>query len=234
MPVFHLTDELLFPPPELAEPDGLLAVGGDLSEERLLAAYSQGIFPWYSENEPILWWAPSPRLILEPKEFRVSRRLARTLRQKHFRVTFDTAFQQVIESCATIRTEKGEDTWITHDMHDAYCGLHEKGFAHSVECWRNNELAGGLYGVSIGSVFFGESMFSRERDSSKAALAALVELLLGWDFDLIDCQLSTEHLQRMGAREIAGAEFYAWLEKCLQKPTRQGKWTKDAEDKRAK
>jgi len=225
MPVFRLTDELLFPPPELADPDGLLAVGGDLGVERLLAAYRLGIFPWYSEQEPILWWAPSPRLILEPKDFRLSRRMQRTLRQKKFRLSMDTAFQQVIESCGTSRTETGEGTWINHDMREAYCRLHDAGFAHSVECWQGNELVGGLYGVSLGSIFFGESMFSRERDSSKAALAGLVERLQDWQFDLIDCQITTAHLQRMGAREIPGAEFYNWLEKCLQNITRQGKWT---------
>jgi len=227
MPVFRLTDELIFPPPHLAEPDGLLAVGGDLSMERLLLAYRAGIFPWYSEGEPILWWAPSPRLILEPKDFHVSKRLARTIRQQRFTVTLDQAFSQVMQACATVDTRASAGSWITSDMIAAYCRLHEAGYAHSVECWQEDELVGGLYGVSLGTVFFGESMFSRVADSSKVALAGLVRQCLAWDFDCIDCQLPTRHLQGMGAREMDGEQFYPWLLECVTEPSRRGKWSFD-------
>ncbi len=224
MPVFRLNEQPVFPQPRLAEPDGLLAVGGDLSQERLLRAYRAGIFPWYSEGEPILWWAPSPRLILEPKEFHLSRRLARTIRSRRFTVRFDTAFRQVMESCATSGNRAREGTWITDDMLAAYCNLHEIGYAHSVECWMEGVLVGGLYGVSLGTVFFGESMFSRMADSSKVALAALVQHCLTRDFDLIDCQLATPHLKSLGAKELDGDLFYPWLADCVELPTRLGKW----------
>lgn len=224
MPVFRLNEELLFPPPLLAEPDGLLAVGGDLSLERLLLAYHAGIFPWYSEGEPILWWAPSPRLILEPKDFHVSKRLARTIRRQQFTVTLDQAFRQVMKACAEVDARASEGTWITSDMITAYCRLHEAGYGHSVECWQGEALVGGLYGVSLGSVFFGESMFSRVTDGSKVALATLVQKCLAWDFDFIDCQLPTPHLRSMGAREMAGEQFYPWLQECVAEPSRRGKW----------
>lgn len=225
MPVFRLTAELSFPPPQLAEPDGLLAVGGDLSQERLLLAYRSGIFPWYSEGEPILWWAPSPRLILEPNHFHVPKRLARTIRQRRFRLTMDTAFHQVMEACGALRTAAGEGTWITREMLAAYCRLHDAGYAHSVECWDGDHLAGGLYGVSLGTVFFGESMFSRDRDSSKVALTGLVDYCIHHGFDFIDCQITTAHLKSMGAREMDGAEFYPRLQELVARPSRIGKWT---------
>lgn len=224
MPVFKLTEDLVFPPPQLAGDDGLLAVGGDLSEDRLLLAYQMGIFPWYSPGEPILWWAPSPRLILEPFGFRASRRLARTIRQGVFEVTMDQAFRQVMEACAAIRRQNHEGTWIDQQMVTAYCRLHERGYAHSVECWRDGELAGGLYGVALGVTFFGESMFSRIADSSKVALAALARQLERWDFDMIDCQMKTGHLVRLGAREIPGREFRTRLQQNLLAPTRRGIW----------
>lgn len=224
MPVFQLTDTLQFPPPYLAREDGLLAVGGDLSAERLLLAYTMGIFPWYSNGDPILWWAPSPRLILKPEEFRVPKRLARVLRKGVFHMTIDEEFRQVIRACAEIRHEQGEGTWITDEMIEAYCQLHDMGYAHSVESWKEGRLAGGLYGISMGTAFFGESMFSRESDSSKAALAVLVERLLSWNFEMIDCQVKTKHLERLGAREIPGDEFYPWLQRCLTRRTRRGKW----------
>jgi leucyl/phenylalanyl-tRNA--protein transferase len=224
MPVYRLSDKLVFPPPELSEENGLLAVGGDLSPERLLLAYSRGIFPWFSEGEPILWWAPSPRLVIFPDEFRVPKRLARLLRQEKITVTFDTAFSRVISACGAESGRKEKGTWITGDMIEAYCGLHDMGFAHSVECWHGKRLAGGLYGVSLGGVFFGESMFSRETDSSKVALVYLTEKLRAWDFDLIDCQMKTKHLLQFGAREIPGLRFQELLLQSLTRPTRRGGW----------
>ena len=205
MPVYQLTDKLIFPPAELAEEDGLLAIGGDLSPERLLLAYSSGIFPWFSEGDPILWWSPSPRLVIFPDEFIIPRRLSRLLRQKKFTVTMDKDFRQVITACATTDERQEKGTWITGDMLEAYCLLHDLGFAHSVECWQEDNLAGGLYGISLGGIFFGESMFSRQPNSSKIALLSLVKKLRQWDFDLIDCQMKTAHLMQFGAREIPGS-----------------------------
>ena len=224
MPVFQLSDSLLFPPPALAEEDGLLAVGGDLSVERLLLAYRQGIFPWYSPGEPILWWSPNPRLVLFPEEFHLSKRLGRTIRQQVFSLTFDTDFSGVIHQCAHLRLEEGEGTWLSAEMIEAYQNLHALGHAHSVECWQGGKLVGGLYGVSLGAAFFGESMFSLVRDSSKVALAGLVERLKGWEFELIDCQVGTGHLQRLGAREIPGEEFSSRLARAVAKPNRLGPW----------
>lgn len=224
MPVFQLNDSLLFPPPQLAGKDGLLAVGGDLSVPRLLLAYQQGIFPWYGEDDPILWWSPDPRLVLFPAEFRCSRRLARTLRQGRFTVTFDTVFPEVMARCAHTRTSRGEETWISPAMYQAYCTLHDLGYAHAVESWLDGELVGGLYGVALGRVFFGESMFSTKADSSKVALAALVERLLGWGFDCIDCQVATSHLASLGAREISREEFLARLTSACEAPGHLGSW----------
>ena len=224
MPVFQLTESIIFPPPELARSDGLLAIGGDLSEARLLLAYEQGIFPWYSQGEPILWWAPSPRLVLEPKQFRISKRLAREIRKNTFKITMDQAFSEVITECADIRVEQDEGTWITNEMKSAYVRLHELGYAHSVECWQEGKLAGGLYGVSLGTVFFGESMFSRVSNSSKTALATLARILTEWKFDMIDCQITTSHLLSLGAQQVAGREFYTRLQKNVRLPTRRGKW----------
>ena len=223
--IFGLTDELIFPPPYLAREDGLLAIGGDLSIDRLLLAYGQGIFPWYSAEDPILWWAPDPRLVLEPKKFHLSKRLARIIRQGRFRVTFDTAFEQVIRSCSILRAGKEQGTWLVPEMIEAYIRFHEAGYAHSVECWQGETLAGGLYGVALGRVFFGESMFSRVANSSKVALAHLVDLLRLWQFNLIDCQMTTSHLLSLGAREMPGYEFYGRLEKYVLLPGRQGRWT---------
>jgi leucyl/phenylalanyl-tRNA---protein transferase len=225
MPVFQLSTEIIFPPPQLAREDGLLAVGGDLSEERLLLAYRHGIFPWYSPGDPILWWAPSPRLILEPAAFHLPRRLARIIRKGVFRVTMDTAFTEVIRACADIRLQQDERTWISPEMIEAFCRLHRSGQAHSVECWQAGELVGGLYGVSLGRVFFGESMFSRVADSSKVALAALCQQLAAWNFDMIDCQMKTPHLLRLGAREIPGAEFRQRLARAVdESPEGEGGW----------
>jgi leucyl/phenylalanyl-tRNA--protein transferase len=195
-----------FPPVEqaLKEPDGLLAAGGDLSPERLLAAYRRGIFPWYSRGQPILWWSPDPRAVLSPREMKVSRSLAKTLRNAGFEVRFDTVFGEVMRACGALRPE---GTWISREMRDAYLRLHRLGHAHSVEVWRDDQLVGGLYGVALGRLFFGESMFSRERDASKVALKHLCDRLIARDYVLIDCQMATTHLQSLGAKLIPRSEF---------------------------
>jgi leucyl/phenylalanyl-tRNA--protein transferase len=203
-------DREWFPPLEQAldEPEGLLAAGGDLSPARLLAAYRRGIFPWYSAGQPVLWWAPDPREVLAPSEFKCSRSLAKTLRNRGFEVTFDQSFGEVVTACAA-RREQSSGTWITPEMHTAYCELHARGRAHSVEVRLAGALAGGLYGVQMGKVFFGESMFSRERDASKVALARLVERALVAGLQLIDCQLPTPHLRSLGSRPMPRSEFSA-------------------------
>lgn len=211
MPVFELNDQIIFPHPDLAEPNGLLAVGGDLSPQRLVAAYRLGIFPWYSVGDPILWWFTSPRLVLFPDEFRISRRLQRYWRNRSCTMTIDGAFAEVVRCCAETRSPGREDTWITPEMMTAYIDLHHRGYAHSVECWENDHLVGGLYGVCLGRVFFGESMFSHQTNSSKFALIWLVDYLKTHNFKLIDCQMSTAHLTAMGAREIAGSDFQLLL-----------------------
>lgn len=224
MPVFQLSSEIFFPPPQLAREDGLLAVGGDLSQTRLLTAYQMGIFPWYSKGDPILWWAPTPRLILLPTEFKLAKRLARDIKKGLFQFSMDHAFRDVIIQCASIRTNQSEATWINQEMIEAYCLLHESGYAHSLECWQDGELAGGLYGISIGGAFFGESMFSKASNGSKAALAVLSQVLAAWEFDFIDCQMRTEHLISLGAKEIPGPVFFQWLQQTILKPDRKGKW----------
>ena len=222
MPVYGLTEELIFPPPELAEPDGLLAVGGDLSVERLRLAYSMGIFPWYTSDSPILWWSTDPRLVLFPDELRVSRSLRQTMRRDIYTITFDSDFRGVISACARAERPGQEGTWITPEMKEAYIALHAQGAAHSVEAWQGGRLAGGLYGVSLGRVFFGESMFALEPDASKAAFVRLVESLGQWGYALIDCQQSTEHLRRFGAREIARRDFLAILDREAGEPDAWG------------
>jgi leucyl/phenylalanyl-tRNA--protein transferase len=214
-----------FPPPEGADADGLVAVGGDLSVPRLLEAYRRGIFPWYEEGGPILWWSPDPRLVLEPGEFRASRSLRGTIRKGTYEVRFDTAFAEVIRACAETKRLHEEGTWITPEVQSAYTLLHELGYAHSIESWSGGGLAGGLYGLLIGRCFFGESMFSRRDDASKVALAALVERLKAMDVDLIDCQVTSAHLLSLGAREIPRAEFLRRLREALRHPTRPEKWT---------
>jgi leucyl/phenylalanyl-tRNA---protein transferase len=216
MPVFSLTEDLVFPPPELAEEDGLLAVGGDLSEERLVLAYSMGIFPWYSDNYPILWWSPDPRLVLVPKELRVPRSLRQTIRKNIYTITTNKAFEEVIRNCAEIPRQGETGTWITEDMIQAYIRLHKAGYVCSVEAWAGEELAGGLYGVTLGRVFFGESMFAKKSDASKAAFVIFVESLIEQGFELIDCQITTAHMKRFGAREISRAEFMKRLAKALR------------------
>ena len=224
MPVFQLSDENIFPPPELAEENGLLAVGGDLCEERLLLAYSMGIFPWYSSDDPILWWSPDPRLVLLPDELKISRSLMQTIKKGTFNVTMDTDFESVIKACATVHRNNDGDTWITGDMMDAYIGLHKSGYAHSVESWYEGELVGGLYGISLGSAFFGESMFTKKSNASKVAFALLVQQLADWDFTLIDCQITTAHLKSFGAMEISRSEFLKKLQSSLKNSERKNRW----------
>jgi leucyl/phenylalanyl-tRNA--protein transferase len=203
-----LTEELSFPPVELAlqVPNGLLAVGGDLSAARLLAAYRQGVFPWFNPDDPILWWSPDPRMVLIPNEFKTSRSLARILHRHDYIVRFDSAFEQVMRACAAPRTDQ-QGTWISEKMIAAYVDLHRAGHAHSVETWIDGQLVGGLYGIAIGRMFYGESMFSLASNASKIALAHLARQLDRWEFGMIDCQMNTAHLASLGAREIPRAEF---------------------------
>ncbi len=207
MPVFRLTDELIFPDPRWATEEGLLAVGGDLSPERLVLAYKLGIFPWYGENEPIMWWSPDPRCVLLPEKVYVSRRLERVVRQKRFRLTCNRAFGRVVVACANVRIDKGEETWLIAEMQAAYQKLHELGFAHSVEAWSDDELVGGLYGVALGKFFFGESMFHTQTNASKVVLAQLARHLEKEGFALLDCQVPNPHLISMGACHIAREDF---------------------------
>jgi leucyl/phenylalanyl-tRNA--protein transferase len=226
VPVFRLDERLVFPPPEYAE-HGLLAVGGDLRPERLLLAYSMGIFPWYQRRQPILWHSPDPRMVLIPGAVKVSRSLHKTLMRKPFRLTLDTAFEAVIRACATVPRHGKRGTWITGDMHKAYVELHRRGYAHSVEAWKGRELVGGLYGVSLGAVFFGESMFSKVADASKVALVTLCRQLAAWGTNLVDCQVYTDHLARLGAVEWERPRFLGELRRALEVETRLGPWTFD-------
>ncbi|GAB2702593.1 leucyl/phenylalanyl-tRNA--protein transferase [Mucilaginibacter koreensis] len=207
--IFRLDERLLFPDPELAEPDGLLAVGGDLSVNRLVLAYSHGIFPWYSDDTPILWYSPHERFALYPNELRISKSMHQVLRSKRFAITQNQAFEQVIGACATTPREGQDGTWITTEMQQAYIQLHQQGYAHSYEIWQQQELVGGLYGVAIGQVFCGESMFSRVSNASKTALITLAQSGL---YRLIDCQVHTEHLESMGARHISRKEYLQVLQ----------------------
>ena len=225
MPVYRLDDRLVFPPPENADDSGLLAVGGDLRPERLLLGYSIGIFPWYSEGTPILWHSPDPRMVLRPSELHVSRSLRKQVTRGTYKITLDRDFTSVIAACATAPREGQDGTWITDEMREAYIELHKRGYAHSVEAWRDGELAGGLYGVSLGRAFFGESMFARAPDASKVAFLTLVRWLETWDVELIDCQVHTEHLERLGAIEWPRGEFLRALAHALNEPTRLGPWS---------
>jgi leucyl/phenylalanyl-tRNA--protein transferase len=215
-----------FPPVSkaLRSPNGLLAAGGDLSPRRLVEAYRHGIFPWYSEGDPILWWSPDPRMVLFPAELRISRSLRRTLARATYETRVDTAFRRVIEACAEPR-DGHAGTWIMPEMIEAYVGLHERGFAHSVESWREGELVGGLYGVALGKVFFGESMFARATDASKVALVRLVERLRASGYRVIDCQQATRHLASLGAREIPRAAFAQLLQESIQYPQGGEGWS---------
>lgn len=225
MTVFALPAQPAFPDPAHADEDGLLAVGGDLSPHRLLMAYAQGIFPWYSENSPILWWSPDPRLILEPARIHVPKRLDRILRQGRFRFTLDTAFERVITRCAGTPRNGAHGTWIVPEMLAAYCRLHELGFAHSIEVWSGEALVGGLYGVALGGAFFGESMFYLEPDASKAGLVTLMRALERAGFVLFDCQQTTSHMLRFGGFEVPRGEFLFRLERALKLKTPCGPWS---------
>ena len=227
MPVYKLPEEPYFPDPGLAREDGLLAIDGDLSPERLVQAYANGIFPWYSEGEPIMWWSPDPRMVLFPKEFKRSKSLTRTVKKGVFKVTFDTAFNEVIRQCAVTRKMDKLGTWITEEMIEAYVRLHKLGLAHSVETWQDDKLVGGLYGVSLGSTFFGESMFHLTSDASKVAFWYLVERAILWDFDMIDAQQDTAHLRSLGAETIDREFFLNLLHQSMEKRTRQGSWNLD-------
>lgn len=222
------TDLDAFPAPHLAldEPNGLLAAGGDLRPERLLSAYRRGIFPWYERGQPILWWCPNPRAVLLPSALRVSRSLRRVVRRRVFHITADTAFERVIEACAEPR-RYAAGTWITDEMAAAYCRLHALGWAHSFEAWREGELAGGLYGVAIGRVFFGESMFARVTDASKAAFVSTVEYLKARGFELIDCQIASAHLESFGAIDLSRSRFLKLLKKLCRDENHTGSWTAD-------
>lgn len=224
MPIYILDDDLHFPDPSLANKDGLLAIGGDLSPERLLNAYANGIFPWFDEDSAILWWSTDPRMILLPGSFKRSHSLKQTLKNGNFEVRFDEAFERVIQSCSVTERKDQDGTWITAEMIDAYLKLHRLGYAHSVETYRQGKLVGGLYGVSLGKAFFGESMFHVERDASKVALSALVDRLVEWDFHFIDAQQKTEHLRSLGAHTIPRSEFLGMLQFALKFPTVTGKW----------
>ena len=224
IPIRELGAGLEFPPVEAATPDGVVAIGGDLRPERLLEAYGRGIFPWPHDGLPLLWFSPDPRMVLEPSKLRVSRSLRARMRRGDFEVRFDTAFRQVMEGCAGAERPGQSGTWITPQMVDAYCELHAKGYAHSAEAWQDGELVGGLYGVSLGRAFFGESMFTRTTDASKVAFASLVQRLDATGFTLIDCQMHTEHLARFGAALWTRARYLETLSRARRRPTLRGRW----------
>lgn len=225
MPVFWLTDELSFPPAELANEDGILAVGGDLSTDRLLLAYSMGLFPWFNPEDPILWWSPDPRFILYPQNLKVSKSMRPYFNQKKFTVTFDTQFEKVMIACQQqYRKGQGGGTWITDEMIDSYTELNRMGFAHSVEVWKGEELVGGLYGISLGKIFFGESMFAKVSNASKFGFITLVQKLKELGFWLIDCQQRTKHLESLGGEFIDRKEFIDFMEKNKLQKTEQGNW----------
>ena len=215
-----------FPPLELAlaEPNGLLCAGADLAPDTLLRAYRDGIFPWYSAGQPILWWSPDPRMVLVPGEFRISRSLRRTLRRGAYRIRLDSAFPAVIRACARTPRKGQSGTWITAAMQSAYCELYELGYAHSVETWVDEALVGGIYGLAIGRMFYGESMFSRRANASKIAIAHLCKQLEHWNFGMIDCQMNTPHLASLGAREIPREEFIQRLQELVHYPDLPSPW----------
>ena len=224
MPLFRLSERIEFPPPWLARSDGLLCIGGDLSIERLLLAYQNGIFPWFSENEPLLWWSPDPRLVLFPAFINISRSLKKKIKKTPFKITVDNAFEQTIISCSKPRRDGFEGTWLVEEMIDAYIQLHKHGYAHSIETWHGNALVGGLYGVCLGGFFFGESMFSLESNASKIALVALTTLLKTYGFDMIDCQVTTPHLLNMGAVEISRDRFLKKLTPSIARKMHPNIW----------
>ena len=214
----------IFPNPRYASDEGLLAFGGDLSPNRLLVAYRKGIFPWYAEGDPVLWWSPDPRLLLYSGKFKTRKSFARVLRSGKFQVTFDSCFSEVIGQCALVPREGQGGTWLNPEMQEAYTQLHSQGFAHSVEVWQEEKLVGGLYGIALGGAFFGESMFSLVSDASKVAFRALSDVLGGRGYDFIDCQMKTEHLMRLGAVEVDREHYLDQLERALTKPSDVGSW----------
>lgn len=224
MPVYLLTDKLVFPPAEGATREGVVAVGGDFRPERLLLAYSQGIFPWPTEGMPLLWFSPDPRFVLRPSQVHVGRSLEKQMRRAPYEVRFDTAFEAVIRACGRVPRPGQDGTWIEEDLIEGYVALHALGYAHSIEAWRDGELVGGLYGVSLGSCFFGESMFALAPDASKVAFVTLLAHLRRWDVGLVDCQVKTDHLARFGGRELARRDFLAELRERVPAPTRRGNW----------
>ncbi|NQU34206.1 MAG: leucyl/phenylalanyl-tRNA--protein transferase [Bacteroidetes bacterium] len=227
MPIYQLSDSYVFPNPAMAEPDGLLAVGGDLNPLRLIEAYSNGIFPWYSDDQPILWWSPDPRMVLFPNDFRRHKSLKKVVESGIFKVSFDRMFEKVIELCGKVTREDQEgETWITDDMKQAYIELHHMGIAHSVEVYHEDNLVGGLYGLSLGRTFFGESMFHTVTDASKVALWYLVDRLSELEFDIIDVQQETNHLKSLGANSINRKEFLHLLSQSLKKEGIIGNWDK--------
>jgi len=223
MPVFRLDDRLVFPPVHLAE-DGLLALGGDLRPERLMLGYTQGIFPWYAENLPILWHSPDPRMVMTTRDLVVQKSLKKVIRRAPYELRMDTAFLRVLEGCSTVPRPGQAGTWLIQEMVDAYTKLHELGFAHSIEAWEGTKLVGGLYGVSLGAAFFGESMFAQAPDASKVAFVACARQLDSWGIGLIDCQVHTDHLARFGAYEVTRLHYLEMLRVALDQPTRRGKW----------
>lgn len=227
MPLFRLSEKLEFPPAWLARSDGLLCIGGDLSSKRLLLAYEKGIFPWFSENEPLLWWSPDPRLVLFPENIHISKSLKKKIKRSPFDIKIDNAFEETIRSCAFVRKKRDEGTWIMPEMVAAYTKLHRLGYAHSIEAWNDNKLVGGLYGVCIGGSFFGESMFFFESDASKIALVALVNFLKKNNFDLIDCQVTTHHFLDMGAVEISRNSFLDIIQKSVKREDIKKIWDTD-------
>lgn len=226
MPIFQLQKDPIFPDPELAEEEGIIAIGGDLSPERLIAAYSCGIFPWYSEGDPILWFSPNPRMILYPANFKRSKTLTRLVGSGKYELRIDSDFPSVIAACAKIPRPGQDGTWITGDMQEAYIRLHQLGLAHSFETYQGGKLVGGLYGVSLGNAFFGESMFHHARDASKFAFHALVEFAIENHFDFIDAQQPTKHLASLGAQEVPRSTFLRELSNTRHNPTLQGRWSR--------
>ncbi len=229
MPIFALDDRHIFPDPELAEESGLLAIGGDLNPHRVLLGYSIGIFPWYSDGQPILWHSPDPRFVLFPDELRFGRSLRRRLKAAPYEITLDQAFEEVITECALAPRPDQDGTWITDDMLDCYLELHGRGYAHSVESWLDGELVGGLYGVALGGVYFGESMFAKAPDASKIGFVHLVKQLAAWDFKVIDSQVYTDHLARFGARHIPRDDYLRRLRAGVLEEGRRGPWRFDEE-----
>ncbi len=225
MPIYLLNDSLVFPHPSLSNEDGIIAVGGDLSVKRLILAYENGIFPWYNDTDPIIWWSPDPRFVLFPEKIKISKSTRQVIRNSGFSITYDTVFESVIQNCQQIdRGAQRRGTWITEDMLQAYIKLHEAGYAHSVEVWKEDKLVGGLYGVSIGKCFFGESMFHLASNASKVALADLTSNLHRHGFWLIDCQQETDHLKRLGAEAISRMDFLQYLEKNKEEQSIIGSW----------